>query len=81
MLGTVPAGVEEAIELPAGEVKISYAESTSPPHENERLMFFAPEGFEVSVTPADGGEPLEVRDPGRVMVGKSPGPVAWREIG
>ena len=79
-LGTVPAGTEETLELPAGEVKISYAESTSPPHEDERLMFFAPEGFEVSVTPADGGDPLEIQDPGRVMVGKSPGPVAWREI-
>ena len=79
-LGSVPAGSEETLELPAGEVKISYAESTSPPHENERLMFFAPEGFEVSVTPADGGEPLAIQDPGRVMVGKSPGPVAWREI-
>jgi hypothetical protein len=80
-LGSVPAGSEETLELPAGEVKVSYAESTSPPHKDERLMFFAPEGFEVSITPAAGGEPLSIEDPGRVMVGKSPGPVAWREIG
>jgi hypothetical protein len=80
-LGSVPAGSDETLELPAGEVRISYAESTSPPHEDERLMFFAPEGFSVSISRADGGEPLEIRDPGRVMIGKSPGPVAWREIG
>ena len=80
-LGSVPASSEETLELPAGEIKISYAESTSPPREDEHLVFYAPEGFKVTVTPAEGGGPLEVQDPGRVMVGKSPGPVAWREIG
>lgn len=79
-LGSVPAGTEEALELPAGELKISYAENTNPPTEDERMLFFAPEGFEVSVTDSDG-QALEVREPGGVMVGKSPGPVAWREIG
>jgi hypothetical protein len=80
-LGSVPAGTEETLELPAGEVKISYAESTNPPTDDDRIVFFAPDGFTVSVAPAGGGDPLEVREPGRVMVGKSPGPVAWREIG
>ena len=47
---------------------------------NDRIVFYAPEGFEVSVTPADGGEPLAIREPEGAMVGKSPGPVAWREI-
>lgn len=79
-LGSVPAGSEETLELPAGEITISYAESTSPPHENERMVFYAPEGFAVQVTPASGGEPLAIQDPGGVVVGKSPGPVAWREI-
>lgn len=79
-LGEAPAGAEATVELPAGDVKISYAESTSPPHENERMVFYAPEGFAVTVTGSDG-QALEVREPGRVMVGKSPGPVAWREIG
>lgn len=79
-LGQIPAGTEATVELPAGEVKISYAESTSPPHEDERIVFYAPEGFTVTVA-ADSGESIEVREPGRVMVGKSPGPVAWREIG
>lgn len=78
-LGEVPAGSEKTLELPAGEVKISYAENTSPPHKDERLMFFAPEGFQVRITDGEG-KALEVREPGRVMVGKSPGPVAWREI-
>ena len=79
-LGEVPAGTEETVELPQGEVKISYAESTSPPHENDRIVFYAPEGFTVTVA-TSGGDAIEVREPGRVMVGKSPGPVAWREIG
>ena len=79
-LGEIPAGTEETVELPAGELKISYAESTSPPHENERMVFPRPEGFAVTIAAGDGGE-LEIREPGRVMIGKSPGPVAWREIG
>ena len=79
-LGEVPAGTEETLELPQGEVKISYAESTSPPHEDERIVFYPPKGFTVTVA-TSGGDAIEVREPGRVMVGKSPGPVAWREIG
>jgi hypothetical protein len=79
-LGEVPAGSEETVELPAGEVKISYAEKTNPKTENDRMVFPRPEGFTVSVS-TSSGEPLEVREVGREMIGKSPGPVAWREIG
>ena len=80
-LGEVPVGTEGTVELPAGEVKISYAESTDPPEQNERMVFYPPEGFQVTITPASGGEPLPVRDPFGVKIGKSPGPVAWRTIG
>ncbi len=80
-LGEVPVGTEGTIELPAGEVKISYAESTDPPKQNEQMVFYAPEGFQVTITPAAGGEPLPIREPRGTMIGKSPGPVAWRTIG
>jgi hypothetical protein len=80
-LGEVPVGTEGTVELPAGEVKISYAESTDPPTENERMVFHPPEGFEVAVTPVGGGDPLEIKEPWSAMVGKAPGPVAWRTIG
>ena len=79
-LGSIPAGESEVVELPAGEVGVSYAESTSPPTRDERIEFYAPEGFEIFVEPEGGGDPISIREPGRVMVGKSPGPVAWREI-
>lgn len=79
-LGEVPAGTEKMVDLPAGEVKISYAESTNPPTENDRIVFPRPEGFEVSVS-RSSGDPLEVREPSRVNVGTQMNRVAWREIG
>ncbi len=78
-LGEVPAGTEQTVELPAGELKIAYAESTNPPTENDRLVFPRPEGFTVSVS-TSSGEPLEVREPGRVNVGAQMNKIAWRDI-
>ena len=78
-LGEVPAGTEQTVELPAGELKIAYAESTNPPTENDRLIFPKPEGFEVSVATTEG-EALEVREPGRVNVGAQMNKIAWRDI-
>ena len=63
----MPVGEKGVFELPAGEVKLSYSERTNPPTENDQMIFYAPEGLEVTVSPADGGDPLEVREPGRAM--------------
>ena len=78
-LGEIPAGTEETVELPAGEVKISYAESTNPPTEDDRIIFPRPDGFEVSVS-TSAGDPLDVREPGRVNIGTQMNRIAWREI-
>ena len=79
-LGEIPAGAEETVELPAGELKIAYAENTNPPNDSSgRMVFPKPEGFTVSVS-TSAGEPLEVRDPGRVKVGAQMNKIAWRDI-
>jgi hypothetical protein len=80
-LGEIPAGTEETVELPAGELKISYAESTNPPTDaSGGIVFPAPEGFSVAVA-TTSGEQLEVREPGRVNLGAQMNKLAWREIG
>src|SRR5688572_219257 len=79
-LGEVPAGMEETVELPAGELKIAYAENTNPPTDSSGHMVFPrPEGFTVSVS-TGAGEPLEVREPGRVNLGAQMNKIAWRDI-
>jgi len=79
-LGEVPAGSEQAVELPAGELKIAYAESTNPPNDSSgRMVFPRPEGFTVSVS-TSAGEPLEVREPGHVNVGAQMNKIAWCDI-
>ena len=79
-LGEIPAGIEQTVELPAGELKIAYAENSNPPNDSSgRMVFPKPDGFTVSVS-TSAGEPLEVRDPGRVNVGAQMNKIAWRDI-
>ncbi len=79
-LGEIPAGTEQTVELPAGELKIAYAENSNPPNDSSgRMVFPKPEGFTVSVS-TSAGEPLEVRDPGRANVGAQMNKIAWRDI-
>lgn len=80
-LGTVPLGEEQTLELPAGEVTICYADSSNPPTSDHRIEFYTPQPLEVKITPAGGGESLEMGDPGQVKVGTAMNRTAWRVIG
>jgi hypothetical protein len=79
-LGVVPVGEEQAVDLPAGEVKLQYAESSRPPTDEGRMVFSVPDGLAVTVT-SPGGDALEVKPARSVTIGSSPGPVAWKTLG
>ena len=66
------------VELPAGEVKVSYAESTDPPDKTSAWSSIAPEGFEVTLAPAHGGEPFSFETRDAQWSVSHRGPVAWR---
>jgi hypothetical protein len=80
--GEVPIPGEAAIQLPAGEVKLTYAESISPPKDDQgRITFSAPQDLRVTITPPAGGDALEVERLGLRSAGKYPGPVTYASFG
>jgi len=66
--GTIPVPGSTELELPAGTVRLTYQESKRSRNEGTDgqvdIEFAAPSDLEVTVTPAGGGEALEIAGPG-----------------
>ena len=58
--GAVPIPGEATVALPAGEIRISYRESTKAPTHEVGAAFAAPESLEISIRPAAGGPPVDI---------------------
>jgi hypothetical protein len=70
--GELPVPGETTLELPAGKTTLTYQEAqhTSGGGEHE-IAFYAPGDLVVTVTPAGGGDPLEIKGPGFAGTGSS----------
>ena len=64
--GSIPVPGQATFTLPAGRVKLTYQESVHAGGggEDSPIDFYPPPDFELAITPAAGGAPLELRQRG-----------------
>jgi hypothetical protein len=64
--GSIAVPGEATLTLPAGKVKLTYQESVhvGGGGEGSPIDFYPPDDFELAITPAGGGAPLQLRQRG-----------------
>ena len=78
--GSVAVPGEDVVELPAGKVKLTYAESIRPAREGKSIAFSKPDEVTVALRSADGTA-VEMLPPRMRSAGSAPGPLAYSTFG